>query len=221
MRTEHLRVSRTARLCLLGERSAAVDDVWIVCHGFAQLAADFIRPFTSIAADNRLIVAPEALSRFYLDTKPQQRGADAPVGATWMTREDRENEIRDYVDYLTAVHDWVFNVVPRTKARLTVLGFSQGVATVTRWLTGSRCEADRIVLWAGGIAEDAGELALRQALEGREVFVVHGENDPLTSADRVSQLTASLSTCGARLEVISFAGGHALNRATLESLAAR
>ncbi len=47
-----------------------------------------------------------------------------------MTKEDRENEIADYVDFLDAV----FGEVVTPGARVTVLGFSQGVATAARWL---------------------------------------------------------------------------------------
>ena len=37
---------------------------------------------------------PEGLSRFYLDDPRKRHGPDAPIGASWMTREDREHEIR-------------------------------------------------------------------------------------------------------------------------------
>ena len=38
---------------------------------------------------SRLIVAPEALSRFYLGEVSQRPASERRVGASWMTREDR------------------------------------------------------------------------------------------------------------------------------------
>ena len=67
-------------------------------------------------------MAPEGLSRFYLDA-----GA-GKVGASWMTKEDRAHEIEDYLSYLEQVRAAIIPPVP-----LTILGFSQGVATAARW----------------------------------------------------------------------------------------
>ena len=85
----HIAVTRTARYYQIGTASNLVRDVWIVCHGFSQLAADFAVPFQSLDDDSRLILVPEGLSRFYLDTRPGQSGS-SQVGGLWMTREGRD-----------------------------------------------------------------------------------------------------------------------------------
>ncbi|MFW6202332.1 MAG: hypothetical protein ACOC8B_07130, partial [Gemmatimonadota bacterium] len=87
---------------------SAPREIWFVCHGYRQLAGRFVRRFAPLDDGNRLIVAPEALSRFYLDDDGGPHGPDARIGATWMTRADRENEIRDYVDYLDTLYERVF-----------------------------------------------------------------------------------------------------------------
>jgi hypothetical protein len=38
----HLTVRRTARYHVLGDAAEAIREVWIVCHGYGQLAAEFI-----------------------------------------------------------------------------------------------------------------------------------------------------------------------------------
>ena len=96
----HITVRRTARYFTLGPADGSPRQVWFVLHGYGQLASQFVRVFEPLDDGTRLIVAPEALNRFYLvgvDTMP---AADRPVGATWMTREDRDNEIEDYIAYL-------------------------------------------------------------------------------------------------------------------------
>src|SRR5438270_687393 len=67
MKENNLTVKRTARYFTLGDASGELEEVWIVCHGMGQLGAYFIKNFIPIDNGRRLIVAPEALSRFYLD----------------------------------------------------------------------------------------------------------------------------------------------------------
>ena len=49
--------------------------------------------------ESRVLVAPEGLSRFYVNA------THGLVGASWMTREDRQHEIDDYVGYLDAIYN--------------------------------------------------------------------------------------------------------------------
>ncbi len=158
----HITVERTARYAVLGQPGPGVRDVWIVCHGHAQLAKNFIERFRVIDAPYRLIVAPEALNHYYLDGG--FRGASSRVGATWMTTEDRDAEIADYVAYLDALHDEIFRLVPRTLCRLTVLGFSQGVATAARWVAAGKANPDRVVLWAGSLPTELSESGAKRLM---------------------------------------------------------
>ena len=215
----HLSVRRSARLVTIGEMSAAVRDVWIVCHGYGQLARFFARPFVALERADRLIVAPEALNKYYLESAPQLRGAEARVGATWMTKEDRETEIADYVAYLDQAADWALDATDRAAVRLTVLGFSQAVATVTRWITLGRTRPDRLVLWAGELANDLDHARLATILEGVEVVLVAGDADPYATPERVDAAATMLRKLTDRVEVISFSGAHVLDAQTLESLA--
>ncbi|MEO7965722.1 MAG: esterase, partial [Gemmatimonadaceae bacterium] len=126
MQEHRITVSRRARFQVLGDLDTA-SEVWIVLHGYGQLAAEFLPPFAPIVSESRAVVAPEALNRYYKEKAGEQSHSETPVGATWMTREDREAEIADYVDFLDAVADRVAG----DHKRIVALGFSQGVATVT------------------------------------------------------------------------------------------
>ena len=142
-REYHIPVTKTARYWTLGDADGAVADVWFVLHGYKQLARRFLKRFAPIAGASRLIVAPEALSRFYVRSQPGRHGPESVVGATWMTREDREVEIRDYVAYL----DRLAETVGVGEGAPTILGFSQGVATATRWAVHGRVRPRRLILW--------------------------------------------------------------------------
>src|SRR6478609_6874146 len=93
----HIEVRRTARYYVLGEIGEETRDIWFVCHGYAQLARDFIDEF-----------------KFH--------SAESKVGASWMTREDRECEISDYVVYLDSLYEEIVSKVDPSQVSVTALG---------------------------------------------------------------------------------------------------
>jgi predicted esterase len=215
----HIRVARSARFAMLGSLDARLREVWIVCHGHAQLARRFVARFLPLERSDRLFVAPEALSRFYLE--PPRLGphsADVPVGASWMTYEDRDAEITDYVGYLDLVHDEIFSVADRSQVRLVVFGFSQGVATVVRWLTRGKAEPDRVILWAGMLPAEI-DAAAAKRLSGSPVTVVLGTKDQFARPDVVAQQEARLRELGIAHDTVRFDGGHEINPEVLVQLA--
>jgi predicted esterase len=215
----HLRVTRTARYVTLGRPHAGLREVWFVCHGHGQLAARFIRHFAPIADRSRLIVAPEALSRFYLDPVSSGPAADRRVGATWMTREDRLSEVNDYVGYLDALHTHVFRQVDRSAVRLHVLGFSQGAATVCRWVCDGHASPDDVTLWAGVVPPDLELVTDGTALRAARLRLVVGSRDEFATAEAIAQQEERLRTAGIGFSTTVFDGGHVLDAGTLHRLA--
>ena len=216
----HLSVPRSARYSVMGSFDGPLTEVWIVCHGHGQLASRFLTRFVPIEREDRLVVAPEALSRYYL-TPPQggPHAPNTPVGATWMTSEDREREIEDYVRYLDLLYDEIFSVVQRKSVRLWVLGFSQGTATVARWVARGKVDPDRVVFWAGLLppeltSRDATSLARRAPLT-----VVLGRRDEFAKPDLVAAQESRLNELAVPYETIRFDGGHEIVPDVLRSLA--
>ncbi len=213
----HLTVRRTARYALLGNENGDVQEVWFVCHGFGQLARSFIRDFQPVARPGRLIVAPEALSRFYLGEVTGATSATARIGATWMTREDRLSEIADYVGYLDAVYRRVFEKVAREETRVTAFGFSQGVATACRWAAMGAATIDRLVLWGGRLPDEFTTPEHVVAMKRMRLVAVLGRDDPYVTngAQRVER--ARFENLGLTdVEWLNFDGGHSLDRRILE-----
>ena len=219
-REHHIRIQRSARWYELGEPGPAVREIWLVVHGYAQLARDFIGGFHPIAGPERLIVAPEALSRFYAHVERGGSHHEAPVGATWMTREDREAEILDYVDYLDAVVQRACAAAPNA-TRLVALGFSQGTATASRWAVFGARVPDRLILWGGGPAEDLPPEGLAERLGDRSIELVHGRNDRVIPLGVVERAAARLRAHGVAVELHPYDGGHRIDAAVLTAIAAR
>jgi len=208
----HLEVTRTARYWTLGDPGA--QDVWVVIHGYKQLARRFLRRFEPIARPGRLIVAPEALSRFYASAEPGRHGPASVVGASWMTREDRLVEIRDYVAYLDRLAD----VVVPEGARLTVLGFSQGTATAARWATLGRARVSRLVLWAGYVPHDWDLARAGEVFSEAELVLVRGDADPGLTEELAVAERRTLETGRIPYRLVPYAGGHEIETAALRDL---
>ena len=214
-------VSRSARYYVAGgdEGGRAPAELWIVLHGYGQLAARFVRVFACIAGPDRVVVAPEALNRFYLPTADGTRNhSAAKVGATWMTREDRQREIADQRGYLDAVLGDVLARWPgATRPRLVVLGFSQGVATAMRWAAHDGVGADRIVAWSGTLPAELEAPTVARHFAGRTTVVL-GRADELLTREGVDAELARLRSIGLEPELLWHDGGHAIDEATLRRL---
>ncbi|MEM6338140.1 MAG: phospholipase, partial [Bacteroidota bacterium] len=211
MTERHLSVQRTARVYTLGEDVPAgdVQEVWIVCHGYGQAARFFLWHFRELVDGRRRIVAPEALSRFYLSHETGR------VGATWMTKEDRTHEIDDYVGYLDAIAGLALGDLDRSAVRLGVLGFSQGATTVCRWLERGQTRADRLILWAGNLPHDYDWGARADVLRQTGITFVVGRDDEYISEEHVASVQSLLASHDVPHDVVYFDGGHRLNAEVL------
>jgi predicted esterase len=215
----HIRVQRTARYYTLGGApGVATKHLWFVLHGYGQLAGDFVRFFGDLAGDDSMVVAPEAMNRYYTVNPDVAPARDRPVGATWMTREDRESEVSDYVEYLDIVADEVTAGAIVPGFQLDVIGFSQGAATASRWIAHGRVPASRLILWGGLVPPDADLARGPHSLRGVPVTIVLGTRDHYVSDAALADDVARLAKAGITASVIRFDGGHVVSRSVFPQL---
>lgn len=202
-----LDVRRTVRYYAAGGEAAP--EVWVVLHGYGQLAAYFLRPFRSLAGAGRRFLAPEAPSRFYLDDTYTR------IGASWMTRESRETEIRDAVAYLDAL---VRREVGPNRGRVTLcgLGFSQGASALARWAALGSARLDRLVLWGGEVPADL-DLAAHGARLAN-LTLVAGDTDALVTPERIGAVETRLREGGVPFTTVRYPGGHRIEADVLRSV---
>ena len=202
-----LTVTRTAHYALLGDPDRPPKECWYVCHGYAQLAHRFLRRFQVLESLDRWVVAPEGLSRFYV------RGAGGQVGASWMTREDREGEISDYLGFLDTLHDRLHRA---NSPKVTLFGFSQGCATASRWAARGTSHPSRLILWGEVQAHDLTEEDLGRLRDARiPIQFVIGRQDPAVSLQVVDRAATVLRDAGLDVETQVFDGGHDIDGPTL------
>ncbi|HXC04512.1 MAG TPA: phospholipase [Bacteroidia bacterium] len=208
MQTHKLQVQKTARYFVLGTPSVKIKQVWFICHGYGHLGNYFLKQFEPLVDETTLFVSCEGLNRFYLN------GFSGRVGATWMTKEDRLDDIDDYVHYLDQVYDQVMAFVPPT-VKVTLLGFSQGTATTCRWLAlGKPKKTDTLILWAGDLPADVDVQA--PGIAHTRKFIVVGSQDEFIREEEVQGLLKRLDEQGVRYELMRFEGKHELNSAVLK-----
>ncbi len=129
----------------LNELTSQTKNIWIVLHGIGFLSRYFLKYFDELNPKENYIVAPQAPSKYYLKNEYRH------VGASWLTKENTEQEKTNILAYLNAVME--AENLP-TDRNLIVLGFSQGVSIATRWVAKNEIKCDHLVLFAGGIPKE-------------------------------------------------------------------
>jgi len=224
-----LTVARTARYATVGAEPAQATQLWVAFHGYGHRAADFVGPCAAAAPPHVRVVAPEGLSRFYLEMPRPDGGHLARTGASWLTRDDRDDELRDALAMVHAVVAREHAAIVQARGErptLCVLGFSQGVAMSMRWAVevsrnpslGAAGRVHRHVLWAGGLAHDVPDDALRHTWRDARVEVVWGERDRFASETARDAMRARFSGLQVVPHVRTFEGGHRLDAALLETM---
>jgi predicted esterase len=181
-----------------------------VFHGYGQLAEFFIRKFSFLEEQAICIIAPEGLSKFYLN------GTAGRVGATWMTRENRSTEIQNYISYLNSIHN---SEQTNIKIQTTLLGFSQGTSTAVRWAMESQIAFDRLILWAGLFPADMDFIKGKTLLQDKEVIEVLGTQDQFITTEKRAEMHYLNNQLQITPTIIEFEGKHELNQAILTKIA--
>ena len=170
-----------------------------VLHGYGQLARFFIRKF-QLLEDEFTIVAPEGLHRFYL------QGTSGRVGASWMTKEERETDIKNYINFLDTLHRKHF--ATQSWKTIVVLGFSQGVATAFRWLADGKITANTFLLCSGMIPPDVNLKEKHHIFSKLKMAYFSGNDDPYKTEEAVKTFQERLDKLPFSIRNIAFEGKH-------------
>ena len=203
-----IEVTRTAEYYSLIPADTKPVKVLFVIHGYMQLPKYFIDHFSNLPELGIAVIAPSGLSLSY------QSGFDGRVGASWMTKHNREKEIKDYLAYLDQLYAEIQNTFPKCK-RFELLGFSQGSATATRWFSSSKNLLDAIILSAGYVPEDVDFERLRQRLNDGTIQFYAGSKDSYLTEERVEAHKNLLNKNSIPFKITRFDGGHEIPSSAL------
>ena len=204
-------ITRTAHYYTLGQPGDHIKYFWFVTHGYGQAASNYIRKFESIKQDDTLVVAPEGLSRFYW------QGVTGDVVASWMTRKDRLDEIKDYANYLSKVFSFYLEQLPQDTT-IVLMGFSQGVATQFRWIMREFPKFDYLILWAGMIPEDLDYSPYREYFAEKSIHFVYGNEDRFITEPRLNEQFELINRFQFHIHPHQFEGKHHVDREMLKEM---
>ncbi|MBD3636723.1 MAG: alpha/beta fold hydrolase [Crocinitomicaceae bacterium] len=181
----------------------------IALHGYGYLAEYFIRKFHGVDTEKYVVICPEGPHRFY------QSGTNGRVGASWMTKEDRLTDIQNYVNFLDTLLE---NLKDKTQFKsITLLGFSQGGATASRWLAYGKHTFDRFILWATVFPPDMDRQYCEKFNNSTNYFVF-GTKDEYYTPDKVHEHFHELNQMNIPFEMLNFNGNHDIHEETLLSI---
>ena len=185
-------------------------NIWIVCHGLGHLSSFFIKHFKSLAPDTNYIIAPQAPSKYYQDKRYKY------IGASWLTRENTKLEIENLLNYLDQVYKKELSSVDLEKYTVVLMGFSQGVSVITRWLAHREIPCDVLILHSGKIPADVKHIANQP----KRVFSIYGNEDSLISKEALRQQhQLAKSLFDSSMEDVIFDGAHVVHEASLQQIA--
>ncbi len=167
-------------------------------HGYAQTAEEHLDALLELRGlVDWHLVAIQGLHVFY-------RSRSGELGASWMTRSDRELAIVDNVRY-------VGEVLTEVKSRIEVaepvvfLGFSQGTAMAYRAAAGAGHACQGLIALGG----DAPTEIFRAELGGfPRVFIGRGTEDEWYDDAKLQRDFDLLNAAGIEAETCVFEGGH-------------
>lgn len=197
----YFKTEKTARVVIEGEVNPQLKSVWLIAHGYGHLASYFINKLKPISNSENLIIVPEGLHRYYLN------GISGRVGASWMTKEERESDIEDYCTYLDKVYQTY--ILPLGKdVVINAMGFSQGGATICRWAAKTQYRIDNLIVWGSVIPDDMKWESVLDKINYCNWFYVAGDKDEYLTAEQQNAQLETLRKYGINPEPIFYEGGH-------------
>ena len=199
-----LTCSKTFRYFTFGNPEKAKYILYVL-HGYGQLAEFFIRKFQDLGEDY-FVVAPEGMHRFYL------KGSSGRVGASWMTKEAREQDISDTQNWLNHLKQEINSTYSFQKE--IVLGFSQGGATAARWNTINSIPNQ--IYWASVFPPDLDSKTIISIENRANKHFVLGTQDEYFNSEQQLSTLSFYTDLG--FNTHTFNGPHTIDTITLKQI---
>ena len=188
------------------------ENIWIVFHGYGQLSKYFIRRFDVLDGDKNYIIAPQGLSKFYVDEDYKN------VGASWLTKEDRGSDLLNQQKYLIKLMDELKLKIDFSKIKINFFGFSQGVSALTRLLINYNMKVNNIIIWAGWVPDEFFNIN-KDVLKDTNLFFVVGNKDKYYNNPIIKGYLKKIKNIlNKEIDYFVFNGGHIVDRKVLKKI---
>ena len=211
---KQISIPKTHKYSQLGEFSKKTNAVWIVLHGYGMLSEFFIKKFECILNDSTVVIAPEGSNRFYLENNYYR------VGASWMTKLDKEKDIEDNISFIQTLYLNIVDEIGHSNFKLNTLGFSQGGATLVRWIMSNNITIDSLILWGSDIPKDCLTEEKKSRWSSIDVKLVIGNQDEYINEENKQKVIDLINSYGLKYELVEYEGSHKIIEKELEKIAA-
>ena len=210
---KQISISKTGKYSQIGKCSKKISNVWIVLHGYGMLSEYFVKKFECIIDETTLVIAPEATNRFYLENNYNR------VGASWMTKLDREQEIRDNILFLDKLFSIIKKEIGHDNFKLNTLGFSQGGPALVRWLMSNKLNTNSLILWGSDIPKDSLVTENKSRWNSINLKIVIGKNDEYINEEKKQEFVGVVKSYGLKYDLIEYEGSHKIIEEELKKIA--
>ncbi len=193
----------------LGNYSAETEEVWFIFHGYGQLGEYFAKNFEDLANNKTYIIIPQAPSKFYNGFNFDR------VGASWLTKNELEEEIQNNFNYLESVLQR--ENINLNKVKINGFAFSQGVSMLVRWFAHKNFKINKMVLWAGLFPKNL--VNYDNIKPPKKLCLVMGEKDPLKEQfNFVEEFNYVKEKIKTDITYIEYEGGHKVDKKIIDQL---
>ena len=209
---KQISIPKTHKYSQLGEFSEKTNTVWIVLHGYGMLSEFFIKKFECILNEKTVVIAPEGSNRFYLNNNYSR------VGASWMTKVDKEKDIEDNISFIETLYTKIVDDIGHNNFKLKTLGFSQGGATLVRWIMSNSIIVDSLILWGSDIPQDSLTNQNKSRWSSINIKIVIGKKDEYISDENKKKVIDAVNSYGLSYKLIEYDGPHKIIESELIKL---
>lgn len=197
----------------LNNFSEQTQNIWLVCHGLGYLSKYFIKYFEILDPEANYVIAPQAPSKYYQDKSFKY------VGANWVTREQTQMDVNNVLHYMDAVYNQEVKPILTNQIKFIVLGYSQGVSVVTRWVAQHTINCDQLILHSGGLPKELKADSFSHLNPQVPVHLIYGTQDEYINEQRLAEEN-KLATAifDSRLHIHKFEGVHEVNPSLIKTL---
>lgn len=211
IKTEYIQIAKSARYSTYGKLGAKTKYFWFLLHGSKMRCEQMLFKFSSFDPETHFVVAPEGLSRFYLN------GFGGEVVSSWMTSRDRLLEIEDMSNYLSLLYQKFTAQLP-VKTKKVIFGFSQGGTMMFRWLHQNLIEHDHLLAYSCWLPEDINLKESKSNLYSNLIHYTYGRQDQYLTQERMQALKDIVTSNDLFFQFSPYEGDHRVSRKQLELL---
>ena len=211
IKTHHILTPKTARYTSYGTLSPKTKYFWFVLHGSNMLSEQMLYKFKEFDPETHFVISPEGLSRFYVN------GFGGDVVASWMTKRDRLEEIKDFSVYCSSLFDHYVQKLPKS-CKTIILGFSQGGVTAMRWLHHSEVKVDFLIPYACWIPEDIDYSIAKTNWNQICKILTYGTEDQFLNEKKIIEIQKICKAGKLDFYEETYAGDHRVDKKQLKKI---